>query len=149
MQKFIFPILTSVLVLLFGSFLYMAYGYYEAIHSDDPIVPYVMVNTGNLTIGRGDIAIDMKTGEKYNVNEDDILMSKSDSIATIYWPDHSTTRVGSDSRATIRRMRVSSDYSSIEMDLILENGKVWNNVVRTMYPKSYFRTHLPENNVIA
>lgn len=46
-------------------------------------------------------------------------------------------------------MRVAVDYSSIEIELALEQGKVWNTVVRTIYPKSYFRTRIPENNVIA
>lgn len=93
MKKFLFPILSIVFFLFIASFLWMAYGYYVAIHSDDPIVPYVMVDSGSLTIGRGDIAIDMVAGEKYTVQEDDILMSKSGSLSVLHWPDHSTTRL--------------------------------------------------------
>ena len=39
-------LITSFLILLFGLFLmfgYSAFLYYQALHSDDPIVPYVMV----------------------------------------------------------------------------------------------------------
>lgn len=35
------------------------YRYYQAIHSDDPIDPYLSVEDGTATITRGDIAIDM------------------------------------------------------------------------------------------
>jgi hypothetical protein len=49
----------------------------------------------------------------------------------------------------IQKMRVASDYSRIELELALENGKVWNTVVRTLYPDSYFRVKLPKNGTIA
>ncbi len=46
-------------------------------------------------------------------------------------------------------MRVDDDYARIEIELTLEQGKAWNTVVRTIYPQSYFRTRIPQNNVVA
>ena len=135
-----------VVVSLFG---WSTYQYYRAIHSDDPIIPYLSVASGSVTIGRGDIAIDMVSGDRYNLAEKDIIMTKSGAFAVVHWPDQSTTRLGSDSRMTINRMRVTDDYSAIEIELSLETGKIWSNVIRTIYPGSFFRVKLPDNNIIA
>jgi hypothetical protein len=91
----------------------------------------------------------MTSGDTYHLREDDITITSANTVAEIRWPDHSTTRLGPDSRATIQKMQVAPDYSSIEIELILEKGKIWNNVVRTIYPGSYFRAKLPDNHVIA
>lgn len=142
-------LLASVLFASVSLFGWSTYQYYEAIHSDDPITPYISVASGSVTIGRGDIAIDMTSGDRYNLSEKDIIMTKVNTFALVHWPDHSTTRLGSDSRMTINRMRVTEDYSAIEIEVLFEKGKAWNNVVRTIYPGSYFRAKLPDNNIIA
>jgi hypothetical protein len=125
------------------------YQYYKALHADDPITPYVMVQSGALSIIRWDLAIDLWPSEQYDVIEEDILITKARTLASVYWPDGSTTRLGPNTRMTIQKMRVASDYSRIELELALENGKVWNTVVRTLYPDSYFRVKLPKNGTIA
>lgn len=149
MWKIIFPVVLFFLFLLVGFFGWSTYAYYEAIHSDDPIDPYVSVDSGAVTITRGDIAIDMVEWERYTLREKDIIITKKTTLAVVHWPDHSTTRIGANSRMTIDRMRVTEDYSSIEIELTLESGKIWNNVIRTIYPGSYFRAQLPKNNIIA
>lgn len=149
MQKILFPIFFLILFLFVSAFAWTTYGYYQAIHSDDPITPYLSVTSGSVTIARADIAIDMAAGEVFNIQENDIIITKADALAVLHWPDHSTTRIGDSSRATIKRMQVADDYSTIEIEILLEKGKIWNNVIRTIYPGSYFRAQLPDNNIIA
>ena len=67
----------------------------------------------------------------------------------IFWPDHSTTRLAANSRLTIDRMRVASDYSKIELVATLENGKAWSNIVRTLYPDSRVEFNLPKSGTVA
>jgi hypothetical protein len=67
----------------------------------------------------------------------------------IAWPDHSTTRLGANSRLTIKQMRVADDYSKIELVAVLENGKVWSNIVRTLYPDSRIEFQLPKSGTVA
>lgn len=67
----------------------------------------------------------------------------------IHWPDHSTTRLGPDSRLTIEKMRVAQDYSSIELVASLESGKTWTNIVRTLYPDSHIEFRLPKSGTVA
>lgn len=142
----ILAIIASVFVIAFGM---TTYRYYQAIHSDDPINPYLAVEKWNATITRGDVAIDMTTPETYNINEWDIIMIHEDSQALLAWPDHSTTRLGPNSRLIIERMRVADDYSKIELVATLENGKVWSNIVRTLYPDSRIEFRLPKSGTVA
>lgn len=67
----------------------------------------------------------------------------------IAWPDHSTTRLGAQSRLTIIRMRVADDYSHIELVASLESGKIWSNIVRTLYPDSRIEFYLPKSGTVA
>ncbi len=142
----IFTIIVSIFVIAFGM---TTYRYYQAIHSDDPINPYLAVEKWNATIARGEVAIDMNTPETYGVREWDIIIIHEDSQALIAWPDHSTTRLGANSRLIIERMRVAEDYSKIELVATLENGKVWSNIVRTLYPDSRIEFRLPKSGTVA
>lgn len=46
MKKNILPIVLLALLSVFAVFFgYSTYVYYQAIHSDDPIVPYLLVNS--------------------------------------------------------------------------------------------------------
>ncbi len=76
-------------------------------------------------------------------------MIHEDSQALLAWPDHSTTRLGPNSRLIIERMRVADDYSKIELVATLENGKVWSNIVRTLYPDSRIEFRLPKSGTVA
>jgi FecR protein len=142
----IFPIFVSVFVIAFGM---TTYCYYSAIHSDDPISPSLLVEQWTATITRGSVAIDMTTPESYEIEEWDIIITRADSLAVINWPDHSTTRLGANSRLTIERMRVAADYSQIELVASLESGKVWSNIVRTLYPDSHVEFHIPRSGTVA
>jgi hypothetical protein len=147
MKKNILSILLVIALLIFISFFgYSTYQYYRAIHADDPIQPYLLVDSGSATIVRAELAIDMTVGDKYNLREKDILITSRDGLATVHWPDRSMTRIGGGSRMVIDRMYAETDYSRIEIAYSLENGKVWNTVVRTLYPDSYFEVHLPKNH---
>lgn len=150
MKKNILFIIFAVLATIFiVAFAMTTYRYYQAIHSDDPIDPYLQVEQWKATITRGDIAIDMITPETYIVEEWDIIITREDSLAVIAWPDHSTTRLGANSRLTIKQMRVADDYSKIELVAVLENGKAWSNIVRTLYPDSRIEFQLPKSGTVA
>jgi FecR protein len=146
-------ILTTIALFLLGvmcMFSYSAYQYYRAIHSDDPIDPYLQVLIWSATIVRDrETSISLIAPETYTLEETDVIITRASSDAVIHWPDRSETRLGPDSRLTIDRMRVLADYSSIEIELSLERGKNWTRVVRTLYPGSYFRMRLPDNGIVA
>jgi FecR protein len=125
------------------------YRYYQAIHSDDPIDPYLSVEEGTATITRGDIAIDMTQPETYDLREQDIIITHAHSQAVVAWPDHSTTRLGPDSRLTIQRMRVAADYSHIELVASLESGQAWSNIVRALPIDSRVEFHIPRTGTVA
>ena len=91
----------------------------------------------------------MTVGEKYDLEEKDIIITKKATLATVYWPDHSTTRLDELSRMTIERLKVAKDYTTIELAATLESGKAWTRVVRTIYPGSFFEMRLPEGGIIA
>jgi hypothetical protein len=149
-KNILFPILYLGLALFIVFFAVTTYRYYQYLHSDDPIDPYIRVMEWGITIVRGDdLAIDMWSGEIYEVIENDIIITRDASYALLNWPDRSKTRLWPNGRMTINRMRVSRDYSSIEIELDIEQWKVWTNVVRTIYPGSYFRAKLPEWGIIA
>jgi FecR protein len=139
-------VIASIFVIAFGM---TTYRYYQAIHSDDPISPYLAVERWTATITRDKTVIDMTTPESYEVAEWDIIITRADSLAVINWPDHSMTRLGANSRLTIERMRVADDYSHIELVASLESGKVWSNIVRTLYPESRVEFHLPKSGTVA
>lgn len=58
----------------------------------------------------------MVTGDRYDLQEKDTIITKKDSLATVKWPDKSETRLGPSSRMQIDRMVVARDYSSIEIE---------------------------------
>ena len=149
MQKLLIQILLAVFTAFVIFFGYSAYQYYVALHSDDPIVPYVFVEKGAATVVRGELAIDMTAGEQYDLSAEDTIITKKDTLAIVTWPDRSQTRLGGNSRMRIDRMTVAVDYSSIEIEFALEEGQAWSTVVRTIYPGSYFRTRIPGQGVIA
>ena len=150
MKKNIFLLILAIFAVIFViAFGMTTYRYYVAIHSDDPIDPYISVEKWETTITRGEIAIDMSMPESYNIREWDIIITRSDSLAVIFWPDHSTTRLAANSRLTIDRMRVATDYSKIELVATLENGKAWSNIVRTLYPDSRVEFNLPKSGTVA
>lgn len=63
----------------------------------------------------------MIQGDRYNLLEEDIIITPANSLAVIKWPDKSETRIGSSSRLKIDRMKVARDYSSIEIEFSLED----------------------------
>ena len=150
LQKHIFFAILAILASIFIiAFAMTTYRYYQAIHSDDPINPYLSVEKWQATIARWNIAIDMTTPESYDLVEWDIIITRDDSLAIIAWPDHSLTRLGANSRLTIERMRVADDYSHIELVAVLESGKAWSNIVRTLYPDSRIEFRLPKSGTVA
>lgn len=147
-KNLFFPIFFAIAIVFIIFFGMTTYRYYQAIHSDDPITPYLSVELGNATITRGNTAIDLDTPESYDIKEGDIIITRAASLATIAWPDHSVTRLGANSRLTIERMRVADDYSQIELVAVLESGKVWSNIVRTLYPNSRVEFRIPKTGTV-
>jgi hypothetical protein len=69
MKKF-FLILSMLAVAAFVvAFGYSAYGYYHALHSDDPIDPYVSVVSGDATVTRGTFSVDFVESDRYTLVE--------------------------------------------------------------------------------
>jgi hypothetical protein len=120
MQKLFLRILFAIFFAFFLFFSYSAYQYYVALHSDDPIVPYLLVEAGTATIVRGEIAIDMVMTDRYDLSEQDTIITGKDSLAVVTWPDRSQTRLWASSRMRIERMQVAVDYTSIEIEFALE-----------------------------
>lgn len=46
-------------------------------------------------------------------------------------------------------MRVAQDYSKIEIEASLLNGKVYSNITRTLYPGSHITINIPSEKIIA
>jgi hypothetical protein len=120
MKSLIVRIFLSVLVAFSLFFAYSAYQYYNVLHSDDPIVPYLFVEAGTATIVRSELAIDMSAQDRYDLSERDIIITGKESLAIVTWPDKSQTRIGASSRMRIDRMQVARDYTSIEVEFALE-----------------------------
>lgn len=87
--------------------------------------------------------------DEYNLLENDTVITREKSEATIYWPDRSTTYLGENSAFTIHTMKVSADYTSIILEASLVQGKMYTSVVRTLYPDSKMTVHLPAQGIIA
>lgn len=142
----IFAVLTLGFVTAFGI---SAFQYYEAIHADDPINPYLLVESGSARIVRGDITIALSEAEQYGLLEKDTIITNADSASVVFWPDRSTTQLGSDTTFAINKMQVSADYSKIELEATLLDGKVYTDMIRTLYPGSKMSINIPKHNIIA
>ena len=126
-----------------------SYDYYKAIHTDDPIQPTFVVNTGNATIIRWETAFDLTEKEELPLETGDAIETRTKSQGMITWPDHSITRLSENTRIVISQMEVKENYDSIKISMDLKRWKIWSNVVRTMLGDSYFETKLPKNNIVA
>jgi FecR protein len=91
----------------------------------------------------------MQKSETYDLREKDIIITHARSQAVVAWPDHSTTRLGPDSRLTIQTMRVAEDYSHVELVASLESGQAWSNIVRDLPIDSRVEFHIPRTGTVA
>ena len=91
--RFFLFLLAFSSIILVSLFSWNAYGYYQAIHADDPIDPTLYIQSGNGKIIRGDLAIHLITDESYVLQNADILETGEKSIAIVNWPDRSITRL--------------------------------------------------------
>ncbi len=147
--RFFLFLLTFSAIIIVSLFSWNAYGYYQAIHADDPIDPTLYIQSWSGKIIRGDLAIHLATDESYVLQNADTLETGEESIAIVNWPDGSITRLWPDTRIVIEKMNVSSDYSTIQISYAMKRGKVWNNVIRLLIGESYFEAHLPKDNIVA
>lgn len=138
-------LLTSLLMMVWWS----SYQYYVMIHADDPIQPYLTVDEGWAKIIRWDLAIELTSQEQYELEENDAIETLPDSVARVLWPDHSTTRLGPETRIVIQKMIAEPGYQNIEISFSLKKWKIWSNIVRAMVGESYFETSLPRNSIVA
>lgn len=119
------------------------------IHADDPVTPSLSVVEGEAKIIRGDYAIELVKDETYNLEANDAIETAKNSIATVTWPDHSVTRLGSNTRIVIQKMIADAGYENIQISFSLKKGKIWSTVVRALIGDSYFETKLPKNDIVA
>lgn len=133
-KNIIFSIIFIALSLFLFFFGLSAYKYYRALHVDAPIDPYLLVDIGTASIVRGDLTIHLDASEKYNLLENDTIITRENSEGTVFWPDRSTTHLGANSALTIHTMKVAADYMSIHLEMSLTQGKMYSNIVRTLYP---------------
>ena len=149
MKKFflaISVILVTIFIIAMGV---SAYKYYRAIHADDPIDPYLLVDSGAARIVRGDVTISLSEHEKYSLKEKDTIITQEKSEATLFWPDRSTTQLGAETTFAINKMQVAEDYSKIELEATLMQGKIYTDMIRTLYPGSRMSVRVPEHNIVA
>lgn len=85
----------------------------------------------------------------YILENGDAIETKSASKATVTWPDRSITRLGENTRITIRKMDVTMNYEKIQISYDIKKGKVWNTIIRSMLGDSYFEARLPKNDIVA
>ena len=149
MKKVFFSLFFIGVLVLVGAIGYSAYTYYQALHIDDPINPYLWTEVGQSTLVRGEIAYDIPEKNRYHVREDDIIITYTGSEATIFWPDRSLTRIGENSQLVVHTMKVAQDYSKIEIEASLVAGKIYSNITRTLYPGSYMTVNIPNEKIIA
>lgn len=149
MKKILIFLAIAFASIFVGMFGYYAYSYYQALHIDDPIDPYLWVEIGQSTLVRGDVAFDVKEQNEMLIQEWDTIITNPHSEASIFWPDRSITRLGADSQFVVHKMRVAQDYSKIEIEASLLNGKVYSNITRTLYPGSHITINIPSEKIIA
>lgn len=139
----------SVAFLIFAGFVsWTAYGYYQVIHSDDPLTPRLNVSLWQAKIIRWETVYELIKDETYNLENGDIVETMDTSRATISWPDHSITRLWENTRIIIERMYANEDYSTIEVSYALKKWKVWNTVLRTLFGDSFFEVKLPKDDIV-
>ncbi len=147
--RFFFLLLWICSIIFTIFFGWNAYGYYKAIHADDPIEPFLAIEVGNGKIIRDNEAILLTGKESYILKKDDIIETSHSTFWVITWPDKSITRLGENSRIVIRKMQVSRNYADIQISYDMKRGKVWNTVIRALLWDSYFEARLPKENIIA
>jgi hypothetical protein len=146
----IFFISFLTLLVIVGTLIgWSSYGYYVALHSDDPVTPTLSVEEWSASVIRGETAYDMGKWEKFDLVAGDAIETRASSRAAVTWPDRSITRIGANSRIVIQKMYASTDYQKIEIAYDMKRGKVWNTVIRTLIGDSYFEARLPKNNIVA
>ena len=149
MKKFFLAISVILVTIFITAMGVSAYKYYRAIHADDPIDPYLLVDSGTARIVRGDVTISLSEHEKYSLKEKDTIITQEKSEATLFWPDRSTTQLGAETTFAINKMQVAEDYSKIELEATLMQGKIYTDMIRTLYPGSRMSVRVPEYNIVA
>ena len=149
MKKFFLAISVILVTIFITAMGVSAYKYYRAIHADDPIDPYLLVDSGAARIVRGDVTISLSEHEKYSLKEKDTIITQEKSEATLFWPDRSTTQLGAETTFAINKMQVAEDYSKIELEATLMQGKIYTDMIRTLYPGSRMSVRVPEHNIVA
>ena len=149
MKKFFLAISVILVTIFITAMGVSAYKYYRAIHADDPIDPYLLVDSGAARIVRGDVTISLSEHEKYSLKEKDTIITQEKSEATLFWPDRSTTQLGAETTFAINKMQVAEDYSKIELEATLMQGKMYTDMIRTLYPGSRMSVRVPEHNIVA
>ena len=149
MKKFFLAISVILVTIFLTAMGVSAYKYYRAIHADDPIDPYLLVDSGAARIVRGDVTISLSEHEKYSLKEKDTIITEEKSEATLFWPDRSTTQLGAETTFAINKMQVTEDYSKIELEATLMQGKIYTDMIRTLYPGSRMSVRIPEHNIVA
>ena len=149
MKKFFLAVSVILVTIFLTAMGVSAYKYYRAIHADDPIDPYLLVDSGAARIVRGDVTISLSEHEKYSLKEKDTIITEEKSEATLFWPDRSTTQLGAETTFAINKMQVAEDYSKIELEATLMQGKIYTDMIRTLYPGSRMSVRIPEHNIVA
>lgn len=147
--RIFFFICIGIIISVVGLFSWSAYSYYETIHADDPIIPYLEVKEWDGKIIRENLTYELKADEKYDLEKDDIVETGKASKASIYWPDKSITRLGPNTRVVIKKMFATKSYDTIQIAYDIERGKVWNTVIRSLVGDSFFEVHLPRESIVA
>lgn len=85
----------------------------------------------------------------FEIAPGDRIETATGSSASISWPDGSLTRMSELTSVIIRTMEVSGDLTTIQIEMSLQNGKTWTNVIRYLGEDSYFRQSFNDDRTVA
>ena len=102
------------------------------------------IQKGQVQINRDGIILSAKTMEL--LSEGDIVMTQSDSKATIYFPDDSLSRLDSQSEVKIEQVNLNlQNPANSTIEININKGRVWNNVANLDNEQGVFTVSTPQS----
>ncbi|OIP54217.1 hypothetical protein AUK10_01305 [Candidatus Gracilibacteria bacterium CG2_30_37_12] len=145
-QKHTISLIMLGLLAIIGFLLFSDFSSTPIIVSEK-IDPYVLSTKGDTLIIR-DTTIAVGENKQASILIGDRIQTNN-SLATIFWPDGSLTRLGEKSSIRINAMQAKTANENIQINFSLESGKTWSNVVKYMFGDSYFHEQFNDDTALA
>lgn len=113
----------------------------------EKIDPYVLSTKGDTLIIR-DSTLTVGENQQEPIFVGDKIQTNN-SLATIFWPDGSLTRLWEQSSIRINTMQAKTANKDIQINFSLESWKTWSNVVKYMFGDSYFHEQFNDDTALA